>query len=84
MNHLVGKNLRLTELGKYRQLLVRCGSYLLPYCQGKMAELSHQEVFTSFYLPRERKVYKRVRVVFRSGEVDVVEVGLFFYRFSLI
>ena len=38
----------------------------------------------SFYLPRERKVYKRYRVVFRFEEVDVVEVGLFFYRFSLI
>ena len=33
---------------------------------------------------RGRKVYKRLRVVFRSEEVDVVEVGLFFYRFSLI
>ena len=33
---------------------------------------------------RGRKVYKRVRVAFRSGEVDVVEVGLSFYRFSLI
>ena len=37
-----------------------------------------------FYLPRERKVYKRVRVAFRSGEVDVVEVGLSLFRFSFI
>ena len=41
-------------------------------------------VASSFYLPRERKVYKLLRVAFRSEEVDVVEVGLSFYRFSLI
>ena len=42
---------------------------------------SHEEVFT---IRASGMVYKLLRVVFRSEEVDVVEVGLSLFRFSFI
>ena len=42
------------------------------------------EDFQLFTLRASGKVYKRYRVIFRSEEVDVVEVGLSLFRFSFI
>ena len=44
--HLVGENLPLTQFRQFWQLVGHYCSYQMPYCPGKMAGLSQQEVVT--------------------------------------